>query len=442
MIALRGARILGWTLRSLSPLALLAFGLIPAVAQGAAPGDAALRIGLVAPAPADPAAAGGAHAATAEALRHGAEMAAEEYAQNARFLGGELELLTVEVADAEAARAAAEWLVTEEEVKALVGGFGEAEALALRDVAEARGVPFLNIGTGSDRLRGEACGRFTFHIVPSDAMYLDALLGFFVRSDFRRWFFVAANDATGEARLERMRWGLRTRHFGAREVGHARVPEDPEALAGALDETLQAIRRTRPEVVLLLVDSAAQLAFLERYEASGLEAAVTGMPELAAQTRAFFAAAREAAPVAGAGFRATAWEASLDRYGAREFNARYLDRYGEPMETPAWAVYQAVKILYESAFIGGARQPKALAEHLTSSQALFDVWKGIGVTFRPWDRQLRQSLYLVQIHPEADDPFELAALVGELPALYLPRTDPVERLDQLGNLASRSKCDK
>jgi len=30
--------------------------------------------------------------------------------------------------------------------------------------------------------------------------------------------------------------------------------------------------------------------------------------------------------------------------------------------------------------------------------------------------------------------------VGELPAIYMPGTDPIERLDQLGDLAAESSC--
>ena len=72
---------------------------------------------------------------------------------------------------------------------------------------------------------------------------------------------------------------------------------------------------------------------------------------------------------------------------------------------------------------------------------MFDLWKGIATSFRPWDHQLRQSMYLVEIRedPEASA-FDLGLLVGQLPAIYLPGTDPNERLDQIGDLADRSRC--
>jgi hypothetical protein len=169
---------------------------------------------------------------------------------------------------------------------------------------------------------------------------------------------------------------------------------------------------------------------------------VTGFPYPEAQTRTFYRASRHAAPKLGAGHRISAWEATLDAYGARELNARYRMTYGEPMDDSAWAVYQGVKVLYEAAFFGGSTEPDAVLAYLSSPASVFDVWKGIGTSFRPWDGQLRQSIYLVKIDAAAQEPFTLASLVGELPAIYMPGTDVVERLDQLGDLAGVAACSR
>jgi hypothetical protein len=53
---------------------------------------------------------------------------------------------------------------------------------------------------------------------------------------------------------------------------------------------------------------------------------------------------------------------------------------------------------------------------------------------------MRQPLYLVDIDPDATEPRLVGQLVGELPAIYMPGTDPVERLDQLGDLEAQSRC--
>jgi ABC-type branched-subunit amino acid transport system substrate-binding protein len=401
--------------------------------QSQSPVEAPMRIGVILPTGIEPAPLPD---AVTEAARMGAIMAEEEFSFNAELLGMELDVLIESVSSQQAALQTAEELVTDEGVFALIGGFGEGQALALRNLAEEHQILFFNIGSPNDTLRNEACSRYTFHVEPSAAMYLDALAGWYIRSGFRNWFFVHEDSVEGETLYRRAISSLRERHFGAREVGRSVVA--PNALE--FNETIEAVRRARPGVVLLLLDPADQLTFLEQYEAAGLEAAVTGFPHPAAQTRTFFDASRTVALTAGAGHRATSWEATLDRYGARELNSRFLARWNQPMEPSAWAAYQAVKILYEAALLGGTLEGPELVEHLESPQAVFDIWKGIGASFRPWDHQLRQSLFLVKISSDAEEASNVAALVGELPAIYMPGTDPVERLDQLGDLQRESRC--
>ena len=52
---------------------------------------------------------------------------------------------------------------------------------------------------------------------------------------------------------------------------------------------------------------------------------------------------------------------------------------------------------------------------------------------------LPQSLFLIKIRGDVEpDPFQIALLVGELPAIYMPGTDPIERLDQLAAMAEQT----
>lgn len=375
--------------------------------------------------------------AMATSAASGAVMADEEFVFNAEMLGIDFAVLTRDAAGADGVVAAAQELV-DDGAFVVAGGFSLDEALALAAWSAEAGVPYLNLGSSADVLRNEQCESTMFHVAPSAAMYLDSLAGWYVRSGYREWFFVRGTDQESSAQLQRMERGLRERHFGARSVGDVAL-EPAEDPADAIDR----IRRSGASVVVLLLPADEQIRVLAAFEQAGLDVVVTGFPYPEAQTRAFYDASRDAAPELGSGHRASAWEATLDAYGARELNARYRLRFDDrPMETPAWAVYQAVKLAYEAAFFGGGIDAESVLAYLGSDTSVFDVWKGIGTTFRPWDGQLRQSLYLVKISATEEDPFTLATLVGELPAIYMPGTDPVERLDQIGDLAATSRCDR
>ncbi|WMT91724.1 ABC transporter substrate-binding protein [Pelagibacterium sp. H642] len=413
----------------------LILGLVLMAAPHAAPAqqlEGPVHIGVIRPPieDADPL-----MAPVARSAEQGAIMAEEEFAFNADMFGFDFAVVQAEAQGADVV-AAAEELLDSRDVYAFAGGFDGQEARLLSELADERSIPFINLLAADDALRNQMCSASTFHMSPSAAMYLDALAGWYVRAGFRNWFTVVGDTEQAQAQHERLLWGLNERHFGAREAGSATM-----TAGGTLGaDTVAAIESAGADLVVLLVPPQDQLSALATLEEAGLELMVTGFPDPAAQTREFFIQSSRAAPVLGSGMRATAWEPTLDAYGARELNARYMQRWGEPMEQAAWATYQAVKAFFEAATFTGSTEPESVFAHLSAPNSVFDVWKGIGTSFRPWDHQMRQPLYLVDIDPEASEPRLVGQLVGELPAIYMPGTDPVERLDQLGDLEAQSSC--
>ena len=389
-----------------------------------------LRLGVIVPA-----AAAGPAGELARDARQGAEFAFEEFEFNAMLTELDLQVEIIEADDADTAVSAADELAADEDgLDGLAGGFDHDTALALSAWAEEHDVPFINLAAPADSLRGEECASFTFHLAPSAAMYIDAIGGFYVRANFRDWVAVVADDEESQAQLERTRWMLDNRHFGA-EISDtiAFDADNPEAAAASA-------AGSSADLVLLLLPAADQLSFLAAYDDEGGTAETTGFPWPEAQTRAFYLAAEETAPDTGAGRRVTAWSATLELYGARELNARYLARWDEPMQFGAWSTYQAIKIFFEANTFAPGTRGAELRDYLGEPETVYDVWKGIGSTFRPWDQQLRQSLHLVEIDPDSETRMAIELLVGELPAIYMPGTDPIERLDQLGDLAAESSC--
>jgi len=433
-------------MNTLSRRQLLRLGggaLVAGLAAGhgwATPEDKEMRIGAVLPMRTGMTPIGGqtSYIAAADAAHKGIIMGGEEYARNAALLNRELKVLVATAPDEDAARRAAARMIASEGVFSLVSGFGTEQTRILSELAAERQVPFFNIAASGDVLRGENCNRYTFHVEASAAMYLDAMAAWFVHAGLRRHFFVVADTPEQQAQYERMRRALSDQHFGAEEVGRAEVSGERPLFTNAL----QQIETIQPDIVVLMLDVVGQLDFLGQFESFGLDdILVTGFPSAMAQTRAFYAASRNASATVGSGFRAALFEASIDNYGARELNARFLDRWNQPMDPSAWAGYQSVKMLYEAALMAQTMDGGALIEHLEDPRTSFDVHKGIGVSFRPWDHQLRQPIYLVQINSEAESAEDLASLAGELPEIRKPGTDPIERLDQIGDLPGQSKCE-
>jgi ABC-type branched-subunit amino acid transport system substrate-binding protein len=384
----------------------------------------------------------------------GARQSAAEADYTARLMGRRVRLLEAAAATPDEAVGAAGRLAALG-ATVLVGGFDFATAAALSRFARAHGRLFFNVGATDDRLRNEACDRDAFHVEAADAMYLDAAADWFIRglaflvdedspqgirivrrAPARAWFLVGEGTPAGRARLERLEAALESRHWGGRVAGRALVDA-----AGSFGGALQAVRRTRPDLVMLLVPAHQQLRFYREAEAARLAVEVTGLPEPATQTRAFFGALLRTAPaVARGSIRLVSWEPTFGAVGGPQLAERFFERWRRPMDGPAWTSWLAVKIVAEAAARAQTTAPGGLLRYLTSSGATFEGYQGVGMSFRPWDHQLRHPVMASRLTAYSADATAMAEMYGQFPNVVAPGRDPDQVLDQLGDTAASTRC--
>jgi len=146
---------------------------------------------------------------------------------------------------------------------------------------------------------------------------------------------------------------------------------------------------------------------------------------------------RDALAQAGAqaGARATAWDASLTRFGADTLNARFRARFNRAMTADAWLGWVAVKILWESSLRAKSTDSRMLMQYMTRPGTQFDGHKGRALSFRPWDQQLRQPVYVVSAAGSAPP-----RVIAEAPVPASAGETTSESLDRLGTPAARSAC--
>lgn len=376
-----------------------------------------------------------------EAARMGSIFAEDQIGDQAELQGLNLEVLLASSPSAEAAFRAGQRLVATEGICALIGGLGEGQAEALSVVAQERRLPFFNIGSPSNALREERCNPYVFHIEASAAMYLDAIVMWHAQEE-RRWF-VIYEDSDGGVALQRQALQSISKHApGGKVTGMSSVlPEQPAYLS-----EFNAIRDTKAEIILLLVNARDQVAFLSQYETTKLEAPVAAFPDPVTQTRDYYGAVAFQAPRFGSGHRVSLWDTTLNAHGAGELNDQFMSRWGTVMDPPAWAAYQAIKIVFEAIVATESLDADRIIEHLESPQTVFDVQKGTQVSFRPWDHQLRQPLYVVKIDSSAEygislaQQIALASVIEEVPSTYRSNTSTLEQLDLLGTGLNASRC--
>ena len=134
-------------------------------------------------------------------------------------------------------------------------------------------------------------------------------------------------------------------------------------------------------------------------------------------------------PVVGAiDLEPAAWHWTWEHNGAPQVNTRFA-KYApnRRMEGPDWAAWMAVKMIVQSALRTRSTDFAAQRKFILG-EGTFDADKGIAVSVRPWDHQVRQAILLAA-------PYEV---VGSAPFEgFLHR---LNELDSLGDDEPETPC--
>jgi ABC transporter substrate binding protein (PQQ-dependent alcohol dehydrogenase system) len=87
-----------------------------------------------------------------------------------------------------------------------------------------------------------------------------------------------------------------------------------------------------------------------------------------------------------------AWSAKFERYGAPQVSKRLSKAVKRPMTAHDWAAYMAGKAVVAAA-VAAPKGPTAAFQQALASVDL-DGSKGVPMSFRAWDGQLRQPVLL------------------------------------------------
>lgn len=398
--------------------------------SGAGTQEAPIRVGHVAP-------TDGPMGAMGRAALRGARLGAQDAGRAARLLDRSFELLeeTAETPD-EAVRGA-ERLV-DRGAAAVVGGVGDEACAVLMEAADRLGVPFLNVGSDADRFRGEACSPSTFHVQASETMYLDATVHWLVRrarqglvnfigqrQELWRWHVVYEGTSQGRRLHDRARATLE--RAGGELLGSTEIDPEQGDPAGALREALAG----DPWAVLGIVKGERLRGLLEAHREDGSTADVA-LP--------FADALRYEDGVSPAAFWPSLWHSGLFRYGARELNNRYREAFDRPMGPQGWANWTAVKLLGDLLVSPPREEGRGLVERLEEEVA-FDGYKGPPLSFRPWNHQMGQGMYV--LHPSVGDsvadPYQVIGRPVTADDQFVSQ-ELVDRLGMLGRSREETGC--
>jgi len=233
-------------------------------------------------------------------------------------------------------------------------------------VADAVKLPVLNIGAPDDSLRQQDCRPRLYHVLPSERMRSDAIAQTLVS---RKWSKLLL--LVGASPLDQQRSA--TAQASIKRYGLQVVASKPFKLSTDPRE------RDLANPLLLTAGNAYDAVWV--VDSDGEFA--RGLPYRTVLPR----------PVVGdAGLVALAWHAQFERYGAPQVSRRFFKAAKRPMTDRDWAAWLAGKTLLALATAVPKGSNGAWAQALAKTSV--DGSKGVNMSFRAWDGQLRQTMLL------------------------------------------------
>jgi len=251
--------------------------------------------------------------------------------------------------------------------------------LDARDIESIAGlvenVLIFSIRAKDDILRNEKCHPNVFHIPPSRSMLADALTQYLL---WKRWNEVVlitgrhAGDRAYAAALKRaaVRFGLKI----VQEKNWTAVPGARRTESGhhSLQQEIPVFTQFKDHDVLLVADERDEFGEYLSYRTT------------------------RARPVAGTqGLHPTAWHRTQEQWGATQLQRRFAKlakRWMTELDYSAWA---AVRSFGEAVTNTGSNDPGVLREFMLSKKFKLAGFKGVPLTFRDWNGQLRQPILVV-----------------------------------------------
>src|SRR6266545_273394 len=302
----------------------------------------------------------------------GTTLAIDEVNASGGVLGRKVDLLAEDSVTPQAAVTKAQKLIERDKVACLLGEISSASALAIGDVAGKARIVYINTGANSDALRGSNCNRYMFHVEGCNTMYTKTIGTWQKQQNLikgAKWYFLTADYAFGHDLYKVSSRFLQEN--GGVILGNDMVPTNsPDYSAYILK-----IRNAKPDFVYINLAGVDQTTFLKQYKEYGLT-----VPQAVA------------------------------------FTKKFVGQFGYPPDNQAWGDYVAAKILTQAIAEAKSTDSVKLVEYFEKGPS-FDILKARKGTFRKWDHQLLQEMYVVKVKDKTKmkDKWDIFDIVQPVP---------------------------
>ncbi|MFS8036327.1 ABC transporter substrate-binding protein [Xanthobacter sp. AM11] len=335
----------------------------------------------------------------------GAELAVKDNATTGQFTGQAFAFEAATLEEDDDPVAAARTLVAGG-TRLLVVDLPADQLLAVADGVKDAGAVIFNAGATDDALRQEQCRANVFHVAPSRAMLADALAQFLSAKRWTRLFLVEGPQPADQLYAAALR-------RSAKKFGLKIVADKPWTFGPLGRERADSITRSDALVFSRGVDADVLVVADEANDFGNYILFRTFEPRLVVGTQ---------------GLVAATWHPAQDAWGSAQLQSRFLRGTGRTMRPADYQAWVAVRMVGEAATRTKKADAQAIAGFLRTPDFSLAAFKGVPLSVRPWDQQVRQPLLIAQ-------PLGIVSVAPE--AGFLHQRTP---LDTLGTDERESGC--
>ena len=239
---------------------------------------------------------------------------------------------------------------------------------SLSNYAKQHEVLLFNLSAKNDALRQSQCANNLLHVIASQSMLSDALAQYL---RFKKWnkvlLLVGPNDEDIDVQQA---FEHSAKKFGIKvvEVKHFIPGSDPR-------------KRDQNNIALLTSGSGYDLVWV-----------IDSTGEFARDIP--YQIQKPQIVVGNAGLVALAWHWAWERQGAPQLNRRFEKKAKRQMTDYDWSAWLSIKTVVEAVLRTKSTDYLKLNNYIKGSDIILDGFKGARLSFRSWNNQLRQPIFV------------------------------------------------
>ena len=332
---------------------------------------------------------------------YGVKLAIEDNLTTGRFVGHDYK--------AEFHRVLLEENLVEEYQKLINSGnkifivdLNEKEIQSLYDNSSSKDVIIFNVRSKSDSLRNDECKKNLFHIPPSYSMLSDALTQYLVKKKWNKWFLVTGPDANDKEYADALKKSAKKFNIKIKKEKIWDFTADLRRTAG---KEVPIFTKGEKYDVLVVADEKGEFGEYLSYR--------TWDPR----------------PIVGTqGLKPTSWHRTHEQWGATQMQNRFRRESGRWMTEVDYHAWTAVRSIGEAITRTNSNDVSKIKEYLSGEKFGLGAYKGVKVSFRSWNGQLRQPILLAA-------PRSMVSVSPQEGYIH-----PVSELDTMGKDQPESTC--